>query len=314
MTSVRDRFRGALVGTAVGDALGAPFEGAAAVEDAELSSVADGTDPLRWTDDTAMAIGLARSLVDTGGRLDPEHLVRRFAQDHDDEPWRGYGPGPPHVFALVQAGVPADQAATRLFGGNGSFGNGGAMRVAPAAMAGHPDPDAVATIAAESARVTHAHEWGVTGAVLLALSVHARLTGPPRPHALLADLRAHAVADPWRHRLQTVGELLDASPPAGLVATELGTGIEALASVPTAIFAALHAGDAFAAAVAYAIRLGGDTDTIAAMTGAIAGAAHGLDGIPGRWLARLEQCERLIALADDLHDLGAGADAPAARP
>lgn len=80
---------------------------------------------------------------------------------------------------------------------------------------------------------------------------------------------------------------------------ELGNGIEAFNSVPTAIFSFI-AHTTFEASLIHAVSLGGDTDTIAAMCGAIAGAKYGLEGIPERWLIKLENREYIEKLAKDL--------------
>jgi poly(ADP-ribose) glycohydrolase ARH3 len=90
------------------------------------------------------------------------------------------------------------------------------------------------------------------------------------------------------------------------VAETLGNGIEAQLSVPTALYAFTAHYDSFAQAVLYAVRLGGDTDTIGAMTGAIAGAFHGASAIPPNWLDALENGPQgrdyVTALADNLYD------------
>jgi len=129
------KFRGALLGVAVGDALGAPFEGAGTVRRRDLERLEREPGPLRYTDDTHMTIGMAESLVERRG-FDGAHMVAVFARNFAAEPWRGYGAGPPQVFRLIERGVPWDQAGRALFGGSGSFGNGAAMRVAPAALLG----------------------------------------------------------------------------------------------------------------------------------------------------------------------------------
>jgi poly(ADP-ribose) glycohydrolase ARH3 len=166
--SLEDRLVGVLVGTALGDAVGAAFEGVAAPDVGELDARLAGADRLRWTDDTHMALALASSLIATEGRVDAQHLGDTFARAYADEPWRGYGPGPPKVFAEAARGKPYVEAATALFGGAGSLGNGGAMRAAPAAIVGYPDLEEVARTARAQAAVTHAHPEGQDGSVLIA--------------------------------------------------------------------------------------------------------------------------------------------------
>ena len=124
------KFRGALIGTAVGDALGARFEGARRVKPSKLERLEQDPGPLRYTDDTHMTLGMAQSLVERRG-FDGARMAALFAQNFTDEPWRGYGPGPPRVFRLLKKGTPWDQAGRTLFGGSGSYGNGAAMPGGP---------------------------------------------------------------------------------------------------------------------------------------------------------------------------------------
>jgi poly(ADP-ribose) glycohydrolase ARH3 len=85
-------------------------------------------------DDTHMALALGRTLRDAGGTLDQQQLGDTFAEAYAAEPWRGYGAGPPRVFALARRGTSYVEAAGSLFDDTGSFGNGAAMRVTPVAL------------------------------------------------------------------------------------------------------------------------------------------------------------------------------------
>jgi len=159
---MREKFKGCLLGTAVGDALGSSR--------GEFSG--------RWTDDTHMTMGLAQSLVERGG-FDGEHLAWTFLRNYEREPWRGYAPGPPTVFSLLRAGVPWNEASRHLFGGRGSYGNGAAMRVAPVGLLYHDDPVRLREVAEAQSLLTHAHELGREGAVLQARAVSLALLAPP---------------------------------------------------------------------------------------------------------------------------------------
>jgi len=76
-----------------------------------------------------MMIGVAESLIANGG-FNGSHMAQTFIRNYEREPWRGYASGPPRVFRWIKSGVPWDEAAKRLFGGAGSYGNGAAMMVA----------------------------------------------------------------------------------------------------------------------------------------------------------------------------------------
>jgi poly(ADP-ribose) glycohydrolase ARH3 len=299
--SLRDRFRGALVGTAVGDALGAPFEGHAQVPTSDLETLEHDPPNLTFTDDTAMTIGVARSLADRG-EFDGAHMAATLAEIHDREPWRGYGAGPPRVFAGLAQGAPWDRAARELFGGEGSFGNGGAMRVAPVALHAYPAVDRAAEVARLSSIITHSHVEGIDGAVAQAVAVTAILsaTSPPRAEQLVPTVIDHVASSVFRSKLRHI-ELNVGVRSLEDLAEVLGTGVAAHASVPTALACFLTHPEGFAGAVTAAIGLGGDTDTIAAMTGALAGAMHGYSTIPDAWKA-VEGAAELVSLADSLAD------------
>jgi poly(ADP-ribose) glycohydrolase ARH3 len=308
MTSVdmTDRWRGALLGTALGDAVGAPFEGRMHVDPVEVQRWLDNTHPLRWTDDTAMTIALAQSLVDCGGIVDPQHLGDTFAATYHAEPWRGYGPGPPRVFAAAADGISYLEAAAAMFGGTGSFGNGGAMRAAPAAIVGFPDLARVAEVARAQASVTHAHPLGQDGAALqaMAVMVAASMTTDGLTDALV-ELGDHLETREFTQALTEAIDVAHASDPAE-IAQRLGNGIAAREAVPAAIAAFLRHPTDPIATVTTAICLGGDTDTIAAMAGAMGGAHAGASAVPDTIVDRLEGANTLIDLADSLRTISQG--------
>jgi poly(ADP-ribose) glycohydrolase ARH3 len=311
----RAKFRGALVGAAVGDALGAPFEGMATVPPATLSALGHARGPLRFTDDTHMTLGLAQSLVERRG-FDGAHMAAAFARNFAAEPWRGYGAGPPEVFRRLEAGVPWDQAARTLFGGDGSFGNGAAMRVAPVALLTCPRLPETAWLARQTARITHAHPLGIEGAVLQACAITLLLQhSPAAPLDVARFLRM--VQEPlegpsYPEALDLIGRRLAAGD--RNAGPEFGHGVAATEAVPAALYAFLRTPDSFAEVIRYAIGLGGDTDTIASMAGALAGAYLGEEAIPACWRGEVEGADELRRLADALLDLAAAGVRGRPRP
>jgi poly(ADP-ribose) glycohydrolase ARH3 len=302
---LRDRFRGAMLGVAVGDALGAPFEGMGVVNHAALERLEAEPGPLRYTDDTHMTLGVAESLVERRG-FDGEYMAMTFAKNYRQEPWRGYGTGPPQVFRLIEQGVPWDQAGRVLFGGSGSFGNGAAMRVAPAALAYYLYPAQVVSIATQSATITHTHTLGIEGAILqacaIAYLVQWDLETPFTPTRLLHLLDGIAPSPVYHDKLRRMETLLPGAD-SGEVMKELGNGIAAYEAVPAALYTFLRNPNSFSTAVLYAISLGGDTDTIASMAGALLGAYLGESAIPPVWHEEVESASRLRELADQLLEL-----------
>ncbi len=302
--ALKSKFLGALLGTAIGDSLGAPFEGSGGVSPEEVARTAERQKLLTYTDDTHMTIGIAESLLRMK-RFDGKDMAQTFVRNYEQEPYRGYGPGPPHIFRLVRAGAAWNEAGRSLYHG-GSYGNGSAMRVSPIGVFYHDDPAALREIACKSSLITHAHRLGQEGAALQAYAV-ALATGVRSPSALnrrhfLAQLVSFSSEEIYREKLTKIEELLR-QPDKARAVLELGNGIAAFDSVPAAIYSFLSHPRSFAAAVLHAISLGGDADTIGAMTGAISGACLGVDLIPEEWRGKLENRRYIEELGERLWEL-----------
>ena len=293
---LRSKFVGCLVGSAVGDALGSSFEGSWAPE------VKPENFSGRWTDDTHMMIGVAESLIENEG-FNGRHMTETFIKNYESEPWRGYGPGPPRVFRWIKSGVPWDEAAKRLYGGAGSYGNGAAMRAAPVGVFYHDDTEQLRAVAYSQSQITHIHQLGMEGAALQAYAVALATNADPSsrlgPLTFLSRLKAFTHNEVYRQKLEKAEELLSETN-RRRVARELGNSVTAHNSVPTAIHSFLRNPHNFGESVLYAISLGGDTDTIGAMTGAISGAYHGAEAIPERWKSKLERLDYIETLAEKL--------------
>lgn len=308
--------QGAMIGTFVGDALGMPIEGwpperieavHGAVDEMLEARLGAGT----YTDDTQTMIAVGEAIRDAGG-VDPEAIAEAILAHHD--PDRGYGRGTTQVLDLLRQGVPAGEAARRVFDG-GSYGNGGAMRVASVAVAYRRDVEALREATRVATEVTHAHPIGVTGAQLTARAIVEAMGRDPLDldvdgylEACLDGIdRSLDLDGRWLDRVRTVRDLLRRDPDVATVVDELGNTSLAHRSVPTAIFAALARRGTFRGAVRYAVGLGGDADTIGAMTGAVAGAMHGVEAVPDSWWEALEDGERgrshVLELARDLHEM-----------
>lgn len=283
-----DRGVGCLLGLALGDALGAPFEGGPI--ERLLWRVVGRTREgrRRFTDDTQMSLDLAESWIANGG-LDLDDLARRFAASYR---WsRGYGPSAARLLRAVARG--ADwREASRATHAEGSFGNGAAMRAPVLGIALFERPDDLAEVAASSARVTHAHPLGVEGARLIAAVTREALAGD---REFLEVARARAREQPYRERLAAASGVTLA--PAA-VREALGNGIAALDSCVTALYLAQAFVDReFEELISLTRELGGDVDTIGAMAGAVWGASRGAGALPAEWIARLEQHERIAQVA-----------------
>lgn len=285
------------MGLAVGDALGAPYEGlpGAMVYDlgpaAAIVEHASGK-PLVYTDDTQMMIGVAETLVRCG-RIDQDALAAAFARNYD--PNRGYGPGAVLLLEAVVEGGDWRDLSTRFLPG-GSYGNGAAMRVAPVGLVFCHDLDEVEAQAELSAVITHAHPLGVEGARLLAVAVALAARMRPLDHeAFYAELSGRARTEEFQWALSVAAELK----PDDSVAA-LGNSLEAHRSVVTAIACFSASPESYSDGVSRAIGLGNDTDTLAAMAGAVSGAHLGAEAIPRRALDALEVGRKGRAYIEEL--------------
>jgi len=251
-------------------------------------------------------IGVAESLIANKG-FNGEHMAWTFIKNWEKEPWRGYGPGPPRVFRMIKSGVAWNEAAKQLYGGMGSFGNGAAMRVAPIGLFYYDDAEKLREIAHKSAEITHTHMLGKEGAALQAYAVALAIKAESEsfnPIDFLEKLIEFTRVDAYREKLEKAKGLLNNDDKREII-RDLGNSVEALNSVPTAIYCFAKHHESFAKAVLYAISLGGDTDTIGAMTGAIAGAYHGIENIPDAWKQKLEKRDYIEKLASELWKLRA---------
>ncbi|MFL5243063.1 MAG: ADP-ribosylglycohydrolase family protein [Gemmataceae bacterium] len=280
-----ERFKGCLLGLAVGDALGGLFEGQTSDHIMSrfrtVQSLLDHPPPetLYYTDDTQMMIGVAETLV-FRGQIEEETLCRAFVSNY--VPSRGYGAGARRVLEAMEEGRDYRRVAATHFPG-GSFGNGAAMRVAPVGLLFHNEPDKAWQQAHLSALPTHTHPLGIEGAQLLAIAVSLCLQSSVDKPGFLQALMDRCQSDAFRAKIKQAGYVnrVDQFP-------LLGNGIQALESVITAVTCFLVSRDSFEATVGQSIMLGGDTDTIAAMAGALAGAYLGVQSIPRHLLAKLE--------------------------
>ena len=186
------RARLALEGLSLGDALASQFfaPGPWSIDDRTLPEP-----PWQWTDDTQTACSLV-SVLASRGEIDRDELARLLAERFD--PNRGYGVGMHVLFHRILDGEHWSIAAPALFDGNGSYGNGAAMRVAPVGAYFADDLDVVVEQATRSAVVTHAHDDAVAGAIAVAVAtaIAVRSAGrvPPSPAEVIDEVIGHTPA------------------------------------------------------------------------------------------------------------------------
>jgi ADP-ribosylglycohydrolase len=297
MSPDRAAARDSIHGTSLGDAFGERWFPLMRTPDEAFTQIQERRTPAEpewhWTDDTAMALGVLRAL-DEDGEIRPDALARIFAGTYMADPARGYGHGM-HQLLPVLAGDPAawQNAARGLFGGQGSLGNGAAMRAAPLGAWFHDDLDQVVVQATLAARVTHQHSEGVAGAVAVgvaaALAAGSRRSLCPSGAPLLRAVAAPTPPSGVREGLLRAAEVAPGTA-AWKAADLLGNGqrIRADDTVPFALWSAAHHLDSLTDALWTTAEGLGDVDTTCAITGGVVAARTGLGGVPESWLARRE--------------------------
>jgi poly(ADP-ribose) glycohydrolase ARH3 len=306
LTALRqDQFEGVVIGLAVGDALGAAWEGLDPyliykLGPADKIVAHDGGETIFYTDDTQMTIGIVQALLDRG-EIEKHALAKHFAANY--HPDRAYGQGARQIINAIGAGDDWERVAAEVFQGKGSLGNGAAMRVAPLGLYFAPDLDVVARQAALSASPTHCHEIGVDGARLMAVA--AALAAMSNGQPFQRDMFLHellSVAQTEECQWQ-IGHAMKLGPLDSL--GSFGNSLEAHRSVMTSIMCFANAPDSYCEAVSRAIGQGNDVDTLAAMAGALSGARLGISAIPPRLIESLEDGEQgktfLLELAGRLY-------------
>jgi poly(ADP-ribose) glycohydrolase ARH3 len=303
---LRDKFRGGILGCFLGDAFGSGFEGMgperARFHVGNLSKKFTRS----YTDDTDMTLALTESIVRCG-RIDPEDIAKQFSLSCDLT--RGYAIGTIKAVMALRAGLKWHQVGRIVFE-NGSFGNGAAMRVSPVGLFYHQDPEALQEAVMKQANITHVHPLGQWGAVMqafaVALAVRQNSKEGHRKEQVVTHLREVLWGGPieYMRALNKIEEMFAQGKKleAREVVQSLGNGVEAHFSVPSACYIAITYSPDFCDAVRAAISLGGDTDTIAGMVGAIVGAHVGEKGLPVEWIEQLEEGPRGCSFARSLAD------------
>ena len=300
MTASVDRFQGCVLGLALGDALGAPFEGGIVERTVWRIIGKTNRGEMRWSDDTQMSIDVIESVIATE-RLDPDDLAIRFAKSYR---WsRGYGPGTVRVLKQIARGADWREANRSVYR-SGSFGNGAAMRAPIIGLALCNRLDDLDDAARQSAQVTHAHAIGVEGAVLIARATASAARGGGWPE-ILGEASASCTLEQFTSRLAIAKKWLESAAEVSIaeIVRSLGNRVSAHESCITALYLSLRfLNRSFLDMQGFVATAGGDADTIGAMAGAIWGAAHSAEELPAEQLGALEQRERLSTLAISLHE------------
>ena len=291
---IRDRALGAFLGLAVGDAVGTTLEFCARDTKPRLEDMVGGgpfnQPPGGWTDDTSMALALADSLA-ASGTLDCRDLMDRFVR------WWQHGEYS-HTGGCFDIGNAVRGALERylrtgdpLAGSTdpGTAGNGSLMRLAPVALRFWNDRPRLIATAAEQSRCTHGTEEAVDACRAFAELLADAIAGSPRAE-VLAPRRFEGAA--------AIARIMAGSL-RGRPTNEINSSGYVVDTLEAALWSVARTGN-FRNAVLLATNLADDADTVAAVTGQLAGALYGLSGIPGDWLERVFWKGRLLAAGERL--------------
>lgn len=281
-----------LEGLSVGDAFGEQFFGPDRDVLDRIEQRRVPAAPWPTTDDTELALGLVE-VLERFGRMEQDMLAQVFARRYRKNPQRGYGASTHQVLGAMGEGVPWRVASGRVFGGEGSRGNGAAMRAAVVGAYFFDDAAQVVDEARRSAEVTHRHPDGQAGAIAVALAAAfvARAPQTRDGRGLLEWVLERTPHGATREGLARAADLPLDGPLFRAMA--LGTGQQVLSSdtVPFALFCAARCLGEFERAMWTTVAGLGDRDTTCAIVGGIV-ALHDDARIPPAWLSAREALQR----------------------
>jgi ADP-ribosylglycohydrolase len=278
-----------LEGLSLGDAFGERFFVHPHTVDALIDQRAlPGERSWRWTDDTAMALSVVDEL-EAHGAIDRDSLAQRFTRRWVAEPDRGYGGGAHRILGNLAEGLPWPAVARSVFGGEGSKGNGSAMRAPPIGAYFCEDLSRCVEQAGLSADPTHAHPDGRAGAIATAVCAALVASTELEGRALLEATLARTPEGPTRDGIVRAAALEHITS-ARNAAAILGSGAQVLCedTVPFALWCASRFSRSFEEAMWATVSGLGDRDTTCAIVGGIVALRVGRGGLPATWLAQRE--------------------------
>ena len=255
--------------------------------------------PWFYTDDTLMALSILETLAQHGG-INQDSLAGSFAARYD--PGRGYGPAMHKLLARIRRDNQVWRTeAAALFGGDGSYGNGSAMRAAPLGAYFAEEPARIIEQASLSSVPTHTHPEAVAGAVAVALAAgvawQMKSSGQPADQReFLRQVHQHTPTGFVRRGIQRAVDLAPDTP-VEIAAAKLGNGsaITAPDTVPFALWCAARHLDNYEEALWATVSVLGDRDTTCAIVGGIVVMYAGVESIPHEWIKCREQLPEWVS-------------------
>ena len=288
-----------LIGVSVGDAFGESFFGKTDEILAKINSREIPNTKWEFTDDTVMSIAVFEELEENG-EIDQDSLIKKFCKNHDLDTERGYGATLRRLLREIQEGQSWSDVSKQAFDGQGSMGNGAAMRVCPIGAYYYDNIQKVKELAAKSAEVTHSNIEAITGAIAIAVGAalatkmkldNSSLQPIEFIEKILAELpdsdtkskisKSKSVS--YNYQIDTVKSILGN-----------GTNMTAQDTVPFAIWCTAYNLENFEEALWKAVSILGDRDTICAMVGGMTIMSTRTENIPNNWITAVENFETSI--------------------
>lgn len=322
-----DKFQGCLLGVAIGDTLGHPFEGKLRTKiysyfDDFESFIQKNKDIFRtYTDDTQLTLHLADALI-KGNGFKVEYIIREFINWLDDPP---IGPGYGCISSIrkLRYGVPWEQAASN------SGGNGTTMRIAPIGLFYCKDPKALKTAAIKSSIITHSHPAASAGAVIIASAIAYLINKNPEMgfsvdefFNVITNSISNSQDEIWNEFVEILSKLksnLDMPIDSGLIKfSQIGVKspyfIEeylgqafvhpyTISTVICSIFIFLKKLSSFKECILELSTAGGDSDTVGAIGGSMAGAYFGLQNIPLDLIKLVKNSKKISKTSEELYNV-----------
>jgi len=298
---IHPKFLGAMVGSALGDAAG--YLAYKYQQRHDLLEKIDSVERLTFTADTVMAVAMAETLIEND-EINTKKLGDHFLKHFESKPWQRQGAEPPEIYRIVEnEGVDYIFAARRLFEGEGSYGNGAAMRITPLGLFYYQDDELYEKVRL-SAEVTHTHPVGIDGAAVFAKALAKTVTLNPQrpfsPQAFIDMLIDFSRTDEIKEKLAMIPALLEREVDPAEAVKKLGNSVIVQESMPMALFCFLRYPHTYLETVLCAITHGGERDTMGIMAGALSGAYLGIDAISEEWRNKLEDVRHIESLAREL--------------
>ncbi|HEX6176131.1 MAG TPA: ADP-ribosylglycohydrolase family protein [Candidatus Binatia bacterium] len=288
-TRLGDRARGCILGGAIGDAMGGPFEG--------QPGPIQFCEHCDWniSDDTQLTLATCESIIELG-RVSPQHIASRFVEWYRARRITGMGSSTLKALRDLDAGSHWALAGAR---GEMSAGNGAAMRIAPLAFHLDPALDPDRQIIRDVCRITHHNEEAYVGGLAIAIAIRSLAFAKASPTDLLEVVVQDLPDSRVRDRILALSAFSD-EPSVPEVSAEFGSSGYVVDSVPLALYAARSiVRIPFEDVLRSTIEAGGDTDTIASMTGQIAGAWLGHSRIPRELIDMLPNANYTERVSDE---------------